>query len=95
MKTKSSPGRIRCAIYTRVSTDVRKGGGVKYRYYLSSALLQGQVDRAGTVSRVPAIEIEAVVQQSRYESFSSCPHRLTPTISSTTTLRGSRCSPSG
>jgi hypothetical protein len=76
-------------------SHVRKGGGVKYRYYLSSALLQGQVDRAGTVSRVPAIEIEAVVQQSRYESFSSCPHRLTPTISSTTTLRGSRCSPSG
>ena len=45
-------------------SHVRKGSGVKYRYYLSSALLQGQVDRAGTVSRVPAIEIEAVVTKS-------------------------------
>jgi hypothetical protein len=38
--------------------------GIKYRYYLSSALLQGQADLAGSVSRVPAAEIESLVMQS-------------------------------
>ena len=35
--------------------------GIKYRYYISLALVQGQAERAGTVSRVPANEIEALV----------------------------------
>ena len=34
---------------------------MKYRYYLSSALLHGAANRAGSVSRVPAAEIEALV----------------------------------
>ena len=34
-------------------SHVRKGG-IKYRYYLSAALLQGQPERAGSVSRVRA-----------------------------------------
>ena len=34
---------------------------MKYRYYLSSALLHGAANRAGSVSRVRAAEIEAVV----------------------------------
>jgi site-specific DNA recombinase len=38
--------------------------GIKYRYYLSSALLQGQADRSGSVSRVPAAEIESLVVRS-------------------------------
>jgi site-specific DNA recombinase len=41
-------------------SHVRKRG-IKYRYYLSSALLQGQPERVGGVSRVPAAEIEGVV----------------------------------
>jgi site-specific DNA recombinase len=41
-------------------THARKRG-IKYRYYLSSALLQGQTERAGSISRVPAAEIEALV----------------------------------
>ena len=44
-------------------SHVRKRG-IKYRYYLSSALLQGQPERAGGVSRIPAAEIEGVVVQS-------------------------------
>jgi site-specific DNA recombinase len=36
-------------------SHVRKRG-IKYRYYISSALLQGQAKQAGTVSRVPADE---------------------------------------
>src|SRR5262245_14563285 len=38
--------------------------GIKYRYYLSSVLLQGQSERAGSISRVPAAEIEALVIKS-------------------------------
>ena len=41
-------------------SHVRKRG-IKYRYYISSALLQGQAEQAGAVSRVPAGEIEALV----------------------------------
>lgn len=36
-------------------------GGTKYRYYLSDALLQGAPDRAGSVPRVPAAEVEREV----------------------------------
>ena len=35
--------------------------GVKYRYYISSALLQGRHKQAGTVNRIPAREIETLV----------------------------------
>jgi site-specific DNA recombinase len=35
--------------------------GTKYRYYTSSALTQGQPELAGSISRVPAPEIETVV----------------------------------
>ena len=44
-------------------SHVRKGG-TKYRYYISSALLQGRAKQAGTVSRIPADEIEALVAKS-------------------------------
>src|SRR5262245_27652798 len=44
-------------------SHVRKRG-IKYRYYLSAALLQGQPERAGTVSRIPAAEIEGLVTRS-------------------------------
>jgi len=35
--------------------------GTKYRYYTSAALTQGQPEVAGSISRVPAPEIEAVI----------------------------------
>jgi site-specific DNA recombinase len=35
--------------------------GIKYRYDISSALLQGRPKQAGTVSRIPAREVEALV----------------------------------
>lgn len=38
--------------------------GIKYRYYLSVALTQGRAERAGSIRRVPAIEIEALVIKS-------------------------------
>ena len=45
-------------------SHARKGGGAKYRYYLSSALLQGMAEGAGSVRRVPAADIEALVVRS-------------------------------
>jgi site-specific DNA recombinase len=35
--------------------------GVRYRFYVSSALLRGRKSEAGSVTRVPAAEIEAVI----------------------------------
>lgn len=49
-------------------SHVRKGG-MKYRYYISSALLQGRAKQAGTVSRIPADEIEALVAKSVRSHF--------------------------
>jgi DNA invertase Pin-like site-specific DNA recombinase len=37
--------------------------GKRYRYYVSSALIQGQAKLAGTIRRAPAAEIEALVLQ--------------------------------
>jgi site-specific DNA recombinase len=47
-------------------SHVRKRG-IKYRYYICSALLQGQPGQAGTVDRVPAGGIEQVVLKSARE----------------------------
>jgi hypothetical protein len=44
-----------------MSPSHARKGNVKYRYYLSAALLQGTAARAGSVRRVPAPEIEALV----------------------------------
>src|SRR5262245_32793073 len=44
-------------------SHIRKRG-IKYRYYLSSVLLQGQPERAGVVNRIPAVEIEDLVVRS-------------------------------
>jgi hypothetical protein len=44
-------------------SHVRKGS-IKYRYYISSALLQGRAKQAGSISRIPADEIEALVAKS-------------------------------
>ena len=48
----------------RMSPSHARKGHVKYRYYLSSALLQGTTTRAGSVRRVPATEIEVLVVKS-------------------------------
>src|SRR6516165_933754 len=48
----------------RMSPSHARKGQVKYRYYLSSALLQGTAEHAGSVRRVPAPEIEALVVKS-------------------------------
>jgi site-specific DNA recombinase len=54
-------GRIFDDRGNRMTPSHARKGGIKYRYYLSSALLHGAANRAGSVSRVRAGEIEALV----------------------------------
>jgi site-specific DNA recombinase len=57
-------GRIFDDRGNRMTPSHARKRGIKYRYYLSSALLRGRSERAGSISRVPAAEIEAVVVRS-------------------------------
>jgi hypothetical protein len=57
-------GRIFDDRGNRMGPSHARKRGIKYRYYLSSTLLQGQPERSGTISRVPAAEIEEIVVRS-------------------------------
>jgi site-specific DNA recombinase len=57
-------GRIFDDRGNRMSPSHARKGSIKYRYYLSSALLHGTAERAGSVRRVSAAEVEAVVIRS-------------------------------
>ena len=57
-------GRIFDDRGNRMSPSHVRNGGVKYRYYLSSALFHGAAECAGSVRRVPAADIEALVIRS-------------------------------
>jgi site-specific DNA recombinase len=67
-------GRTRCgAILTsrlfddhgqRMTPTHSRKGAAKYRYYISSTLVQGQSDLVGGIRRVPAPEVEALVTKS-------------------------------
>jgi hypothetical protein len=56
-------GRIFDDRGNRMSPSHARKRGVKYRYYLSSALLEGRHDQSGSTRRVPAAEIEALVAE--------------------------------
>jgi len=45
----------------RMSPSHSRKGAARYGYYVSSALIQGQPQSAGSVTRVPAAKIEALV----------------------------------
>jgi DNA invertase Pin-like site-specific DNA recombinase len=47
----------------RMSPSFSTKNGVRYRFYVSSALLRGRKDQAGSVGRVAAREIEGVVEE--------------------------------
>jgi site-specific DNA recombinase len=57
-------GRIFDDRGNRMTPSHARRGNVKYRYYLSSALLQGMAERAGSVRRVPATDVETLVVKS-------------------------------
>jgi hypothetical protein len=54
-------GRIFDDRGNRMTPSYARKGGKRYRYYLSSALSNGQAEHAGAVRRVPASEIETIV----------------------------------
>jgi hypothetical protein len=54
-------GRIFDDRGNRMTPSHARKRGVKYRYYISSALLQAQTEQAGVVKRIPAEEIEALI----------------------------------
>ena len=56
-------GRIYDDRGNRMSPSHARKQGIRYRYYVSSPLLQGHAGHAGSVHRVPAPEIEALVSQ--------------------------------
>jgi site-specific DNA recombinase len=55
-------GRIYDDRGNRMTPTHARKGRIKYRYYLSSPLLHGQPGRVGSVRRVPAAEVEALVE---------------------------------
>jgi site-specific DNA recombinase len=57
-------GRIFDDRGNRMTPSHARKGGIKYRYYLSSALLQGAAERAGSVRRLPAAEVETLAIRS-------------------------------
>jgi len=56
-------GRIYDDRGNRMSPSHCRKEGTRYRYYVSSPLLHGQAGRAGSVHRLPAAEVEALVGQ--------------------------------
>jgi DNA invertase Pin-like site-specific DNA recombinase len=54
-------GRIYDSRGDRMTPTHATKAGVRYRYYISTALIQGQKSNAATLSRVPAAEIEQLV----------------------------------
>jgi site-specific DNA recombinase len=62
-------GRIFDDRGNRMSPSHARRRGIKYRYYLSSAILNGQPDKSGSVSRVTAGEIEVLVVKSVRDHF--------------------------
>jgi len=88
----------------RMTPSHARKGGLKYRYYVSAALTQGQPELAGSVSRVAAIEIEQLVsdavRQHVSEGSSDSPGQLIADYVAridigaaqiTITLNGSEC----
>jgi site-specific DNA recombinase len=66
-------GRIFDDHGNRMSPSHARKRGIKYRYYLSTALLNGMADCAGLVHRVPADEIEELVTKSVREHLNPEP----------------------
>ncbi len=56
----------------RMSPTHANKGGVRYRYYVSQAVLQRKPQPSGLISRVPAAEIEALVVTALYKHLNAC-----------------------
>jgi site-specific DNA recombinase len=94
LRTKSAAllaGRIFDDRGNRMGPSHARKGGIKYRYYLSSALLQGEAARAGSVCRVSAVKSRHW-SAAQCASISSWTSRLMNGSSLAITSRVWRCS---
>jgi DNA invertase Pin-like site-specific DNA recombinase len=75
MRLKGSPALLMGLIFddigNRMTPSHSNKRGVRYRYYVSHALIQGRKREAGSVNRVPATEIEDLVLQAVRQNLSS------------------------
>lgn len=62
----------------RMSPTYALKKGVRYRYYVSTACVQGQQDKAGTVKRVPTAEIEEAVADALVKCLGNTEYRDEP-----------------
>jgi DNA invertase Pin-like site-specific DNA recombinase len=67
-------GRIFDERGDRMTPSYAVKNGVRYRYYISSALIQGQPDKAATLNRVPAAEMEKLILSTVRNHLAEKPH---------------------
>jgi site-specific DNA recombinase len=60
-RTKWGEGRIFDADGNRMTPSYAVKKGIRYRYYISAPLMQGQPEKAATLNRIPAAEIEKLI----------------------------------
>jgi site-specific DNA recombinase len=84
LRMKASPALLAGHIFddrgNRMTPTHTNKDGVRYRYYVSHALQQRRKHEAGSVSRVPAPEIEAIVLNALHERFGACDDIRRPTF---------------
>ena len=67
-------GRIFDDRGNRMTPSYAVKNAVRYRYYISSVLIQGQPDKAAKVNRVPATEIEKLILSAVRKYLAGKPH---------------------
>jgi site-specific DNA recombinase len=67
-------GRIFDERGNRMTPSYAVKNGVRYRYYISAALSQGQPDKAAKLNRVPATEIEKLILSAVRKHLTGQPH---------------------
>jgi hypothetical protein len=67
-------GRIFDERGNRMTPSHAVKNGVRYRYYISAALIQGQPDKAAKLNRVPATEIERLILGAVRKHLTVNPH---------------------
>ena len=67
-------GRIFDERGNRMTPSYAVKNGVRYRYYISAALIQGQPDKAAKLNRVPATEIEKLILSAVRKHLAGKPH---------------------
>jgi site-specific DNA recombinase len=70
-------GRIFDERGNRMTPSYAVKNAVRYRYYMSAALIQGQPDKAAKLNRVPASEIEKLILSAVRKHLAGKPHNKT------------------